>query len=195
MSGSINTNSTSSLDQVMSSIDMGPTDSLSFMYAQLQLAQASICKDQSLEMMDKIQDNQAKQQEVAGMIEEARMLQSHSEQLADNETWPITLDGITYEKSDVNLPYGSIAMSDELLNQFEKYDIVATSPGDTDRHDSEEWDVLIVSLTNYQETLSTSTQTDMVLLQDFMGQYNSYIQGANKAATDGVQTLQSILTR
>ena len=111
MSNTVTPNSTSSLDQVMSSIDMGPTDSLSFMYAQLQLAQASICID----------------------------------------------------TTTMNL--------------------------------SETWDVAITSLTNYQETLSTSTQTDMVLLQDFMGQYNSYIQGANKAATDGVQTLQSILTR
>ncbi len=172
MSNTINSNSTSSLDQVMSSIDMGPTDSLSFMYAQLQLAQASICKDQSLEMMDKIQDNQAKQQEVADMIAEARTLQQEAE-----------------------ASEGCTGMSTEMIAFYDANGISYDTTGSDTIHSSEEWEYNIQSLTNYQETLSTSTQTDMVLLQDFMGQYNSYIQGANKAATDGVQTLQSILTR
>ncbi len=64
-----------------------------------------------------------------------------------------------------------------------------------DSFDKEAWDYTIKSLTNYQEQLGTETQTDMVYLQDLMGQYNSFLQGANKAATDSNQTLQSILTR
>ncbi len=61
--------------------------------------------------------------------------------------------------------------------------------------DKEGWDYNIKSLTNYQEQLGTETQTNMVYLQDLMGQYNSFLQGANKAVTDSNQTLQTIATR
>lgn len=45
------------------------------------------------------------------------------------------------------------------------------------------------------ESLGTDTQTQMIRLQDFMGQYNNFLQGAHKAISDGKQTLNTILTR
>ena len=56
----------------------------------------------------------------------------------------------------------------------------------------EEWDVAIQSLQSYQEQVGTDIQTQMVYVQDFMGQYNSYTQGANSAIQSGMQTLTNI---
>ena len=59
-------------------------------------------------------------------------------------------------------------------------------------HNKDEWDVAIQSLQAYQETIGTDIQTKMVYVQDFMGQYNSYTQGANSAIQSGMQTLTAV---
>ena len=40
-------NSTTSLSQIMADIDLGPTGSIQFLFAKLQLAQSQICKNQA----------------------------------------------------------------------------------------------------------------------------------------------------
>lgn len=50
----------------------------------------------------------------------------------------------------------------------------------------------ILSPTNYQEQIGSKTQTLMVYLQDFIGQYNSFLQGANTAISNANQVLTSI---
>ena len=59
-------------------------------------------------------------------------------------------------------------------------------------HNKDAWDVAIQSLQAYQETIGTDIQTKMVYVQDFMGQYNSYTQGANSAIQSGMQTLTAV---
>ena len=56
----------------------------------------------------------------------------------------------------------------------------------------DEWDHALKSLTNYQETVGNKTQTLMVYLQDFIGQYNSYLQGANTQISNANQTLTNL---
>ncbi|WP_239446638.1 hypothetical protein [Mailhella massiliensis] len=56
----------------------------------------------------------------------------------------------------------------------------------------DEWDYALKSLTNYQETVGNKTQTLMVYLQDFIGQYNSYLQGANTQIANANQTLTNL---
>ena len=46
----------------------------------------------------------------------------------------------------------------------------------------------------YRDQLGTDTQQLMVFVQDYMGQYNSYLQGANSAIQQGNQTLQALAT-
>ncbi len=58
--------------------------------------------------------------------------------------------------------------------------------------DKDGWEVNITSLRNYQEQLGADTQQKMVFIQDFMGQYNSYLQGANSAIQQSNQTLSTI---
>lgn len=67
-----------------------------------------------------------------------------------------------------------------------------TRPGNDTLHNKDEWDVAIQSLQAYQEQIGTDIQTQMVYVQDFMGQYNSYTQGANSAIQSGMQTLTAV---
>ena len=59
-------------------------------------------------------------------------------------------------------------------------------------HSEEEWDVAIASLEARLEELGTDTQQQMVYIQDYMGQYNSYLQGANTQISNSNQTLTSL---
>ncbi len=56
----------------------------------------------------------------------------------------------------------------------------------------EDWDVNIKKITSYQETVGNKTQTLMVYLQDFIGQYNSYLQGASSSINDAKNVLTSL---
>ena len=42
------------------------------------------------------------------------------------------------------------------------------------------------------EELGTNTQQEMVYIQDYMGQYNSYLQGANTQIANSNQTLTNL---
>lgn len=55
--------------------------------------------------------------------------------------------------------------------------------------DVKEW---ISSLEASQEELGTDIQQQMVFVQDYMGQYNSYTQGASSAVSDSSETLKTV---
>ena len=59
-------------------------------------------------------------------------------------------------------------------------------------HSAEEWDVAITALESRLEMLGTNTQQEMIYVQDHMGQYNSYLQGANTQIANSNQTLTSL---
>lgn len=57
---------------------------------------------------------------------------------------------------------------------------------------TKEWESILKTLTDKQELIGGNTQTAMVYLQDFIGQYNSFLQGANSAIATANQVLTSI---
>ncbi len=57
---------------------------------------------------------------------------------------------------------------------------------------SEQFQSLKTSLQHAAENCNSDNQTQMVRLQDYMGQYNSYMQGANDAAKQSNQILQTL---
>ena len=162
-------NATNSLSQIMSDIDLGPTGSVQFMFAKLQLAQSEICKNQAESYMKQIEDIQNEQKECAEMIEKARELQNTAK----------TEDKCT-------------EMPDDMKEYFQSRGLSWDTAGEDDLHTADEWDYNLKSLTNYQEQIGTKTQTLMVYLQDFIGQYNSYLQGANTQIANANQTLTNI---
>ncbi len=161
---------TSSTSAIMGSIDLGPSNSIQFMFAKLQLAQAQICKDQAKEYIDKVTQTQEEQKKCADMIAKARDLQ---QQAKNDDT--------------------TIEMPQDMKEFFEENGLKWDTKGGDDLHNEDEWEYNIKSLTNYQDTLGTTTQTDMVYLQDFMSQYNGFLQGANSAISESNDTLTTIL--
>lgn len=161
---------TQSLSQIMSDIDLGPTGSIQFMFAKLQLAQSQLCKNQAEDYMKQVQDIQTEQKKCSEMIAKARELQQAS---SDKVATEMPEDMRTF-----------------FAERGLKWD---QTGGETDyKHNKNEWDYNLKSITNYQEQVGNKTQTIMVYLQDFMGQYNSYLQGANSAISKSNDVLSAI---
>ena len=171
-------NTVGTLNDIMQTIDLGPTGSIQMMFAKLQLAQSAICKDQAELYMQQIEDIQAEQKECADMIKKARELQNKAKSGTGDCKW------------DKN----ASVMPDDMVKYFESHGLTYdTTGGEGDYvHNSDEWDINLKSLTNYQETIGNKTQTLMVYLQDFIGQYNSYLQGANTQIANANQTLTNL---
>jgi len=162
-------NATNSLSQIMADIDLGPTGSLQFMFAKLQMAQSQICKNEAESYMKQIETIQEEQAETAEMIELARKLQDEAK----------SKDKCT-------------DMPPEMVKFFEQRGLSWDTTCNDKAHNADQWDYNLKSLTNYQEEIGNKTQTLMIYLQDFIGQYNSYQEGAMSAISSATQTLRSI---
>ncbi len=162
-------NATNSLSQIMADIDLGPSGSVQFIFAKLQLAQSQICKNEAESYMKQIETIQEEQKECAEMIELARKLQN---------------DAKSKDKCT--------DMPPEMVKFFEQRGLSWETTGNDKAHNADEWDYNLKSLTNYQEQIGNKTQTLMIYLQDFIGQYNSYQEGAMSAISSANQTLRSI---
>ena len=75
---------------------------------------------------------------------------------------------------------------------MDEHGLAYDKTGNDHMHSEEEWDVAIASLEARLEELGTDTQQQMVYIQDYMGQYNSYLQGANTQISNSNQTLTSL---
>ena len=160
---------TNSLSEILDTIDLGPTGSVQMMFAKLQLAQSEICKNQAEAYMEQIESIQEEQELCAEMIEQARALQNEAKTSGKVTTMP-----------------------DDMVEFFNDRGLSIESTGNDNKHNSDEWDYNLKSLTSYQETVGNKTQTLMVYLQDFIGQYNSYLQGANTQIANANQTLTNL---
>ncbi len=177
-------NATNSLSQIMSDIDLGPTGSVQFLFAKLQLAQSQICKSQAEAYMSQIEQIQEEQKQCAEMIAMARDLQ----QQAKNG------DGVGVKtiKGMPNIYNHCYPMPQELVDYMDARGLSYPNSDNDYNLGHEEWDYTLKSLTNYQEQIGNKTQTLMVYLQDVIGQYNSYLQGANTQIANANQTLTNI---
>ncbi|MBG3876346.1 hypothetical protein FVW20_04720 [Desulfovibrio oxamicus] len=162
-------NNNSSVTSIMDSINLGPTQSLQMLFAKLNLAQAQLAKNGAMENINKIQKSQEAQKECATMIAKARDLQNQAKTSGKAADMP-----------------------PEMVTYFDKNGLKYDTKGNDVHHNKDEWEYNIQSLTAFRDQLGTDTQQLMVFVQDFMGQYNSYLQGANSAIQQGNQTLQTL---
>ncbi len=170
--------SNKSISEIILQTDLGPTSSIQLKFAALQLAQAMLSKDAANEYMSQIEKIQDEQKKSSEMIALARKLQNDCK--AKNGDCP-------WDKEASMMPQ-------EMADFFKARGLSYDTKGNDLAHNSDEWDYNIQSLTNYQESISNKTQTLMVYLQDFIGQYNSYSQGASSQVSQAMQTLQAIAT-
>ena len=164
------------LSGIMQDIDLGPTTGVQMMFAKLQLAQSQLCKNQAESYMKQIEDIQAEQKKCADMIAKARELQNAAKNGTGDCSW------------DKN----ASMMPQEMADYFNKHGLSYDKKGNDLANNKDEWDYNLKSLTNYQEQIGTSVQTKMVYLQDFIGQYNSYLQGANTQIANANQVLNNL---
>ncbi len=195
-------------------VGLGPTQSLQLLFAKLQLTLAEQCKTQAMNYMDAIAEAQEKSKEVAKMIQTCRELQSQAKNkegggyyevnsgrvltAAEHDAlitkWEKDHPGMTqpWEQMYKKMDSDETAIPPEIKKFMEDNGLALDKANDGRFFDKDGWEVNITSLRNYQEQLGTDTQQKMVFIQDFMGQYNSYLQGANSAIQQSSQTLTAI---
>ncbi|MEG2139976.1 MAG: hypothetical protein RRY20_04215 [Bilophila sp.] len=159
---------------VVDDIDLGPSDGIQLRFAKLLLKLSRASKMQADEYMKQVEGIQGKQKEAAAMIEEARK-QMNACGDDKSKTTPMYNDLKAYFAKE-NLKMGT-----------------AKSSSDPDSYTKEQWEFNLKSLTNHQEQLGTKTQSLMVFLQDFVGQYNANLTGAKTAITDFNDTLKALM--
>ena len=152
--------------EISNNIDLGPTGSLQFQFAKLQLAMAEISKNGAMGYIEQIQNSQEEQKKVADMLQRCRQLQADAK----------TSDKATEMPADV-------------VAYMNKNGLAYDKTGNDTKHNKDEWDVAIQSLQAHQDKLGSNTQQLMVFVQDYMGQYNSYLQGTNSVIQQANQTL------
>ena len=177
---------------------LGPTSSLQLMFAKLQLELAETAKSQAMDKMDAISKAQDEQKLVSQLLNEARQAKADAK---NGNSSDITTTYYTYDKDGkVTGSYTETApkgkdcnpMSNEMVKYMDEHGLAYDKTGDDHMHTEEEWDVAITALEGRLEELGTNTQQEMVYIQDYMGQYNSYLQGANTQISNSNQTLTSL---
>ena len=178
--------------------ELGPTTSLQLMFAKLQLELAGTAKSQAMDKMDAISKAQDEQKLVSKLLNEARQAKADAK---NGNSSDITTTYYTYDKDGkVTGSYTETApkgkdynpMSNEMVKYMDEHGLAYGKTGDDHMHTEEEWDVAITALEGRLEELGTNTQQEMVYIQDYMGQYNSYLQGANTQISNSNQTLTSL---
>lgn len=153
----------------MNSIDSIPTESLALIFAKMNLQLSQQARNSALDGINQIKDMQENQKEVATYIGKARSLQN-----------------------EAKIQNKSTTMPEDMVTYFKAHALHYDTNGNDYTHTSQQWEVAIQSLSQYQEMLGMQMQQLMVEIQDYMGQYNAYLQGANSAIRSGNQTLQNI---
>ncbi len=178
--------------------ELGPTTSLQLMFAKLQLELAETAKSQAMDKMDAISKAQDEQKLVSKLLNEARQAKADAK---NGNSSDITTTYYTYDKDGkVTGSYTETApkgkdynpMSNEMVKYMDEHGLAYDKTGDDHMHTEEEWDVAITALEGRLEELGTNTQQEMVYIQDYMGQYNSYLQGANTQISNSNQTLTGL---
>ena len=106
----------------------------------------------------------------------------------NGDEWKEAISSLEGRRNEL-AQYASSSMPQDMQDFFEKRGLDA---GTISSMGKDDWDYALKSLTNYQEQIGNKTQTLMVYLQDFIGQYNSYLQGANTQISNANQTLTNI---
>ncbi|MBR6683983.1 MAG: hypothetical protein IKL38_06545 [Firmicutes bacterium] len=165
-SGSIVTTSPSS---ALDTDSLGSTTSLQLMYAAMQLEMSETVKEQSLTKMDQIAILQEEQKLIVSYLNIARQCQSEAK----------SSDAPTEMPGDM----AAYMTENELVYDTTGGDLLMTY---------DEWDTAITSLDTHLTKIGASVQREMILLQDYIGQYNSYMQGTNTQTSNTNQTLTSL---
>ena len=179
----------------VNSATLGPSGSLQLMFAKLQLELAETAKTQAMDRMDSISKSQDEQKLVSELLNEARQSKADAKAgINSKQSYTYTLtdkNGKEYTKTERSID-NAIPMSQAMVDYMDEHGLAYDKSNGDHLQLEKEWDVAIASLEARLEELGTDTQQQMVYIQDYMGQYNSYLQGANTQISNSNQTLTSL---
>jgi EspA-like secreted protein. len=236
--------SVNNINEIGNAINLGPTGSLQFQFAKLQLAMAEISKAGALDYMDQIKAAQDEQKKISEMLQTVRQAQADAK---DSNGVDLPDDIVAYMKENgLAIPEGSnnkdikaaqdalahckqmrqdaidgkgncpwdkhaSMMDAEVAKFLRDHGVAYDTYGNDLANNSREWDyniqqldayiatlkpytaedldVVVTSLQSRLDQVGSNTQQLMVFVQDFMGQYNSYLQGSNSVIQQANQTL------
>ena len=164
-------NATSSTHSVFGTFSASGSPQLALAMLQMELAKSN--KDQALAGIKEIENQQAEKKRIADIMNQAREYRASDQK---------------YTKDNGNYPY----TSSDFNKAVESYGFSVPQNIDSKEANNAEWDKLIAQLQTKMDTVGANIQTQMVQLQDFMGQYSSYMQGANSAISQSNQVLSGL---
>ena len=127
----------------------GQGQSIQQLFAQLQLELAQQSKEQALEKISAIQASQERSAQVTEYLNTARQLYAKA------------------TGSAIQL------VPQDMLRFLQSNSLYI--PKDPASPSAADWQAIIQSLEDFQDRISTDVQSQMVHIQDYMGQYNSYV--------------------
>lgn len=130
---------------------------IQLLFAQLQQQMAQECKQQAQQKIQEITRQQDTQRLLAEYINAARESQNEAKSKGVPQKMPDAMRTFLQEN---NLFPSSV------------------NPGAA-TYTKEEWMLIEVSLESYRSAMEQATQQQMVYIQDYMGQYNQYLQGVS----------------
>lgn len=199
-------------------IDLGPNRGVQMMFAKMQLLMSNQSKVQAQSTMQKLEGIRQNQKLAGDMANKARELQQKAKTDAGRPSWwdfaenamdllekyivpkewktafkagRMTAETI-YRLMFANTAYKA-QITPEMKKFFEENGIKFVSADKKGWANEEEWGLNIRNLQTYQETVGNQSQMLMVLLQDYIGQYNAYLQGASATINDAKNMLSALI--
>jgi hypothetical protein len=149
-------------------------------FAALQMKMAGSNKQEAIKIMDSIQSEQDKTKKVSAMIQEAKTLLAKA---SSDGSSTLPREWIEFfGQNDIKFclryddAHMKMALQDLSAGQIEG----GKRPTGIEIS-ADEWQINIDALNAYRTTLGVDTQQKMVYVNDYMGQYNAYLTGANSA--------------
>lgn len=187
-------NTITSLSVGASSGNTDVPQNVQLMFAMLQLELAESAKQSALDKMDEIQAVQDQQKELTKYLNEMRGLLSD----AKDNTFKRTL-----KRGDQEIKNTTdwVDLNDwELIGYLEGHGYISEndfyynkdSPSDNKYLTTDQLETIISQMESDLECLGSDTQQQMIYVQDFMGQYNAYLQGCNSQINANNQTLMAL---
>ena len=169
----INTlNNTAQYNSIQSKADANAevnNESLQLLYAKLQLQQSEMAKQQAMNGLEQVSKIQEEQKLVAGFLNTARQCQAEAVS-TDKET----------------------EMPKDMAEYMDANALAYDTTGNDLLMTGEEWGTAVTSLEKHLEQFGTQVQQQMVIIQDYMGQYNSSLQNTNTQIPNANQTLTNL---
>lgn len=165
----------SSLSSMLSSID---TSNPQLAFAQLQIQLAEKARQDALDRINQLEEQQELQKTCSGMLNKARVAESETRDYTGKDPADNANDKKAYDSI--------MAATNEVTAFMSEHDIPVPTPtaGKGKMYTATEWENIAALLENFLESLS-DTGTDMVYIQDYIDQYNQYLQGASSAIANG----------